>query len=108
MDDSSSPPYKVVESPRFARDVKNHFSNFQRWDEIKETIDLDIARNPSIFEKVPSTELYSVGLPTMPPLTLYFSIDLIAKKATIGAINKICLSIPIIGPKAVLFQYDKL
>jgi hypothetical protein len=69
------PPYKVKETKRFLSHVKELMGNFKRWDEIKETIDLDIARNPNIFEKIPGTNLRAVNLATDPPRTLYFTVN---------------------------------
>jgi len=73
----NAPPFKVKETRKFLSHVKALVGSFQRWDEIKETIDLDIARNPNIFEKVPGTELRAVNLATDPPRTLYFTIEVI-------------------------------
>ncbi len=69
------PPFKVKEAERFLAHVKELIGSFQRWDEIKQTIDLDIARNPNVFEKIPGTNLRAVSLSTDPPRTLYFTVD---------------------------------
>jgi hypothetical protein len=68
-------PYKVKETKRFLSRARKLTGSFKRWDEVKETIDLDIARNPTIFEKIPGINLRAVGLLTNPPRTLYFSVD---------------------------------
>lgn len=75
MPDSQSKPFKVKETKRFSQDVIKCMSNFKRWDEIKETIDLDLARNPTLFEQIPGTEYRAVTLSTTPMRTLYFSVD---------------------------------
>jgi len=49
-------------------DVKN-------WDEIKQTFDLDVAKNPYAFPAIPGTELRAIGLSTVPQHTVYFWID---------------------------------
>jgi hypothetical protein len=47
----------------------------RRWDEIAETLMLDLALAPHSFEAVPGTGFYAVGLNTIPPLTVYFTVD---------------------------------
>jgi hypothetical protein len=71
----SDEPYQIRESDRFTRQAEFELVDIRRWDEIKETLDLFIARNPLSFERVPGTSLYAVGLSTIPPLTLYFSVN---------------------------------
>jgi hypothetical protein len=68
-------PYCIVETPQFEEDVRQCMGNFLRWDEVKETIDLDLARKPHLFEQIPGTKYRAVTLPTEPLRTLYFSID---------------------------------
>jgi hypothetical protein len=76
-------PYRVVETPQFQEDVKRCMGNFQRWDEVKETIDLDLARDPHIFEQIPGTKYCAVTLQTKPLRTLYFSVGDKAETVTL-------------------------
>lgn len=68
-------PYGVKETGQFLADVANYLGDFKRWDEIKETFDLDVARKPRIFEQIPGTEYYGVPLQTRPIRVVYFSVD---------------------------------
>lgn len=67
--------YQIKETERFLSKVSKVIPSIKRWDEIRETIDCDIARNPHRFEDIPGTELKAVTLLSEPPLTLYFTID---------------------------------
>lgn len=78
--------FEVVESKRFRQDVRSIMRGFRRWDEIKHTVDLDIARNPEAFEEIPGTGLHAVTLSTSPPRTLYFTVDNEAEKITLEAL----------------------
>jgi hypothetical protein len=75
MPNQSKKPFEVVESERFIADVTRLIGDFKRWDEIKETFDLDIACNPHKCDKVPSIDLYAMGLLTSPLTTVCFTID---------------------------------
>jgi hypothetical protein len=75
MDSSSLPLYKVVETDQFLERAAAFFGGFERWDEIKETIDFDLARNPHVGQPVLGTELYAVQINIWPPTTLYYAID---------------------------------
>lgn len=75
MSEENHEPYRVVETPQFQEDVKRCMGNFQRWDEVKETMDLDLARKPQLFEPIPGTKYQAVTLQTKPLRTLYFSFD---------------------------------
>ena len=69
-------PCGVVESDRFMSMVESHFPNLRDWDEIKNTVDYDIARFPEAFELIPGTPSWrGVTLLTDPPLTLCFRYD---------------------------------
>jgi len=72
---SDQPPYVVIESQKFLRKARRISGSFQRWDEVKRTIDLDLARNPHIFQKIPGHELYGVIIPLDPPRVLYFTVN---------------------------------
>ncbi len=48
-------PYKVVESEQFLERAATFFGSFEQWDEIKEAIDLDLARNPYVGQPVLSS-----------------------------------------------------
>jgi hypothetical protein len=77
-------PYLIVETPQFQEDVKKYMGNFRRWDEVKETIDLDLARKPHLFEQIPETQYRAVTLQTKPLRTLYFSVDDGNEKVILG------------------------
>ena len=47
-----NPPFDVVETDRFTAQAVALAGSIERWDEIKETIDLDLARNPTIFPEI--------------------------------------------------------
>lgn len=67
-------PCDVEETERFSNEVLKLAGNVERWDEIKETIELDLARNPFLVPIIPGTNLRAITLPTVPPRTIYFSI----------------------------------
>jgi hypothetical protein len=75
-------PYLIRETDRFEAHVFAEFANLARWEEIKETLDLYIARDPLAFESVPGTELRAVGISTNPPMAVYFSVDTVERVVT--------------------------
>jgi hypothetical protein len=68
-------PYGVVESAKFLRKAQKISGSCVQWDEVKRTIDLDLARNPHIFQEIPGHKLYGVIIPLSPPRVLYFTVD---------------------------------
>lgn len=71
-------PYGVSEPEEFQRQVAELFSTFPEWDEVKQAIDLDLARDPDSFEFIGMYEgqaWRAVTLLTRPPTTLVFSVD---------------------------------
>ncbi|HXN05590.1 MAG TPA: hypothetical protein VN944_00835 [Nitrospiria bacterium] len=69
------PLYTVIEGNNFSQQLPLFIESIKKWDEIKSSIDLDLARNPFLARKIPNTELYVLTLRTNPPLTIYFSIE---------------------------------
>ncbi len=67
--------YGVEESEGFLASISNIIGSVRRWDEIKETIDLDLARDPYVGQEIPGTALRAVTILSQPPLTLYYSVD---------------------------------
>ena len=73
---SANSPYTVKETDYFIEQVGFLVHEIRRWDEIKETIDLDLARNPhEAGHQIPETALYAITLLSEPPLTLYYAVD---------------------------------
>ncbi len=75
MDSWSPRLYRVIESEEFLERAAAFAGSFERWDEIKQTIDLDLARDPYVGQAVPGTLLYAVQIEIWPPLTLYYTIN---------------------------------
>lgn len=73
--DSWSNPYTVKETDYFVKQVVLLTGEIEAWDEIKETIDLDLARNPRAGQEIPETELYAVTILSEPSLTVYYTVD---------------------------------
>lgn len=69
------PIYSVRESTLFLVHISQLYPDLRRWDEIKKTFDLDVARDPRAFPVVLGTRLRAVGLNTVPLRTVYFWID---------------------------------
>ncbi len=72
---SSNRPYTVKETHYFIEQVEFLTETIEVWDEIKETIDLDLARKPRSGRRIPETQLYAVTVLSDPPLTVYYTID---------------------------------
>lgn len=69
-------PYVVKETDYFVEQVRLLTGQIEVWDEIKETIDLDLARNPKAAgQKIPETQLYAITTLTDPSLTVYYTFD---------------------------------
>lgn len=66
-------PYRVVESKTFSRQVRAAFGSYKRWDEISETLTLDVARFPKRVSVVPGTQLRAIRLET--GHAVYFTVD---------------------------------
>lgn len=75
MSQSRHRPYEIVESASFLEQVQELMGSFERWDEIRETIDIEIASNPTRFPQIHGTPIRAVGLATPSPKTLYFMVD---------------------------------
>ena len=75
LDNPHIVPYTVKETHYFLEQMGLLVSRIERWDEIKETIDLDLARNPRAGMRIPDTQLYAVTVLSEPPLTVYYTID---------------------------------
>jgi hypothetical protein len=75
---SWNPPphkYNVTESTEFQERSAAFAGTPQQWDEIKETIDQDLAKNPYEGFKVPNSSLWTIQIDIWPPLTVYYTID---------------------------------
>ena len=64
-------PYIVKETRYFLEQVELLVSKIEKWDEIKASIDLDLARNPRAGMPIPETRLYAVTILSEPPLIVY-------------------------------------
>lgn len=73
--DNPDDPYIVKETRYFLEQVELLVSKIERWDEIKASIDLDLARNPRAGMPIPETQLYAVTILSEPPLIVYYTID---------------------------------
>lgn len=73
--DNPDDPYIVKETRYFLEQVELLVSKIEKWDEIKASIDLDLARNPRAGMPIPETQLYAVTILSEPPLTVYYTID---------------------------------
>lgn len=73
--DNPDDPYIVKETRYFLEQVELLVSKIEKWDEIKASIDLDLARNPRAGMPIPETQLYAVTVLSEPPLTVYYTID---------------------------------
>lgn len=67
--------YEFRETRDFLAHVQRILGSVQRWDEIKESIDLDLVRDPYIGHLVPGTYVHAVAIRSNPPLTLYYHIN---------------------------------
>jgi hypothetical protein len=84
----SDPPFTLKESDRFVRQAEFELGDISRWDEIKEVLDLYVARDPLRFERVTGTNLYAVGISTIPRLTVFFSVDLEERIVTYEGLHR--------------------
>jgi hypothetical protein len=75
MASSNEPLYRIVETAEFQERAAAFTGSIERWDDIKATIDLDLARDPHIGKPIPGTRLYAQRIETYPPLTVYYTID---------------------------------
>lgn len=73
--DNPDDPYIVKETRYFLEQVELLVSKIEKWDEIKASIDLDLARNPRAGMPIPETQLYAVTILSEPPLIVYYTID---------------------------------
>ena len=80
-------PYIVKETDYFVEQVRLLTGEIEVWDEIKETIDLDLARNPQAGQRIPETHLYAVTTLSKPSLTVYYTIDDEAETITLVEVH---------------------
>ncbi len=80
---ASRPPFQVIESADFTHQAEIVLGNFWAWEHIKETFDLDVARDPYAFEQIEGTSYRAVRLNTDPPRTVYFTIDNLTETVTL-------------------------
>lgn len=69
-----SRPFAVREHPRFTAKVAEVLGDFWAWEDIKATLDLDVAIDPMAFPLIPETDLRAVQLNTDPPHAVYFTV----------------------------------
>jgi hypothetical protein len=85
--------YEIAETDVFLKQVSILIGSIKRWDEIKETIDLELAsdplftRDPALLNRVPGTTLYGITIRCFPPLTLFYSVDEGSRKLTLVEIH---------------------
>jgi hypothetical protein len=70
-----NPPFQVIESEEYAEQLGELVADPRLRDDLQQTFDLDLSRNPSLFQIVPGTQLRAVTLACVTPLTLFFSVD---------------------------------
>lgn len=73
--DNPDDPYIVKETRYFLEQVELLVSKIEKWDEIKASIDLDLARNPRAGMPISEPQLYAVTILSEPPLIVYYTID---------------------------------
>lgn len=74
---SSSPraPYDVAEWPEFGDAAIRVLGSFELWEELKSYIEIYIARDPRIGERVPGTAVWAWTIPINPYCTILYSIE---------------------------------
>lgn len=68
-------PYDLAEWPEFQDAAIRVFGSVELWDEIKEFIEIYIAREPRIGERVPGTSVYAWTIPINPYCTILYTIE---------------------------------
>jgi hypothetical protein len=67
-------PFGVRETRRFTDKAAKLLGGLRAWEDIKATLDYDVARDPTSFLRIPETDLYAVQLNTDPPHVVYFTV----------------------------------
>jgi len=83
------PAYEIIEHPEFLVQASNLTGSIRNWDEIKNTIDNDLAREPHAGELLSGTRLYGVSIASNPPLTLYYTVDDVKGTMTLLALCQV-------------------
>lgn len=78
--------YTVVETQEFLQAAVKVIGSGRAWDDVKESFDLDIARNPYIGQLIPNTHLYALATNTWPQWTIYYTIDDQSRTVTLLAV----------------------
>ncbi len=70
------PPFSIIEDDEFLAQARRVSGSIRAWDEIREFIDLYIARDPiEAGHKIPGTSLYVIKLNSIPPHILLYEVD---------------------------------
>ena len=75
MDLGNSPRFSIVEEPSYAHQLLRLVADPRLRDDIQQSFDLDIARNPYECEEIPFTKIRAITIACIPLLTIYFRID---------------------------------
>jgi hypothetical protein len=86
--------YDIEETERFLEQVQGLIGSVKEWDDIKATIDCDLARDPlftkdpRLLNRIPGTDLYGLTIKCYPPLTLFYTVNERLKKLTLVEIHR--------------------
>jgi hypothetical protein len=92
-DDPLNSLYEIEETPEFLEQAKDLIGSVKQWDEIKETIDLELARDPlfkkdpALLNRIPGTDLHGITICCFPPLTLFYTVNDRLRKLTLIEIH---------------------
>lgn len=76
--DRPRPPgnrYSVTESEEFLGQAAGLLGSQRAWDDIKESFDEDVSRDPYLGERIAGTHLYALATNTWPQWTIYYTIS---------------------------------
>ncbi|NQW21883.1 MAG: hypothetical protein HQ475_00400 [SAR202 cluster bacterium] len=76
MDYGHRVPFDVAEWPEFGDAAIRVLGSIELWDEIKSFIDIYIARDPHVGERVPGTSVWAWTIPINPYCTILYSIEI--------------------------------
>ena len=75
MDLENSPRFSIIEEPFYTQQLSRLVNDPILRNDIQQTFDGDIARNPYECEEIPFTKYRAVTIACFPPLTISFRID---------------------------------
>ena len=93
QEDPRNSLYEIEETPEFLAQAERLIGSVRQWDEIKQTIDLDLARDPlftkdpTLLNRIPGTDLYGITICCFPPLTLFYTVNEQLRKLTLVEIH---------------------